>query len=243
MSIDTAQWMMVANTRRAVAQTKTATSNSARTRSRSADLQTLVRKTVDGPPDVGFIRGLPMHVACPPMFKPLRRGGDPPNPRAPAPTQPPPQKTPPTPPIWRCMSTIHRVNRKPASASARDLSCTLFADDPEGHDGGNWVIEEQFTAPKRSSCLARACGTYPSNLAAQVQPPSPWRTRRHRSFWVQSMVSGDGTSARSCFDLINPSKELSASAGHERPTSRAPGGGGEETGIYSQNLIRNGQRP
>ena len=108
-----------------------------------------------------------------------------------------------------------------------DLSATLFLSDPDGYDGGELVIEDNFgTHPVKLP--AGDLILYPASSLHRVEPVT--RGARVASFfWIESMVRDDAQ-RRLLFDLDLSILSLRQAQGDSDPVVRL-------TGCY-HNLIR-----
>ncbi|MBB3347253.1 Fe2+-dependent dioxygenase [Sphingomonas sp. BK069] len=109
-----------------------------------------------------------------------------------------------------------------------DLSATLFLEDPDGYDGGELVIEDQF-GPQSVKLPAGHLVLYPASSLHRVTPVT--RGERVASFfWLQSMVRDDGE-RRTLFELDRAIQAVATDRGH------GDGAVVQLTGVY-HNLLR-----
>jgi PKHD-type hydroxylase len=121
-----------------------------------------------------------------------------------------------------------RIQRGTDFRIRSDLSATLFLSDPEGYDGGELQIEDEYGA-QSVKLAAGDMILYPASSLHRVTPVT--RGRRIASFFcIQSMVRDDGA-RRTLFDLDSAIQAIAADRGQDDPAII------RLTGVY-HNLLR-----
>jgi PKHD-type hydroxylase len=126
------------------------------------------------------------------------------------------------------VDTAVRIKRGSDFRIRSDLSATLFLADPDGYDGGELVIEDQF-GPQSVKLPAGHMVLYPASSLHRVAPVTRG-VRVASFFWLQSMVRDDGA-RRILFDLDQGVQAIAAAQGQGDPATV------RLTGVY-HNLLR-----
>ncbi|KQN28811.1 Fe2+-dependent dioxygenase [Sphingomonas sp. Leaf38] len=126
------------------------------------------------------------------------------------------------------VDTAVRIKRGSDFRIRSDLSATLFLADPDGYDGGELVIEDQF-GPQSVKLPAGHMVLYPASSLHRVAPVTRG-VRVASFFWLQSMVRDDGA-RRILFDLDQGVQAVAAAQGQGDPATV------RLTGVY-HNLLR-----
>jgi PKHD-type hydroxylase len=126
------------------------------------------------------------------------------------------------------VDTAIRIRRGSDFRIRSDLSATLFLDDPDGYDGGELVIEDQF-GEQRIKLPAGHMVLYPASSVHRVEPVTRGR-RTAAFFWIQSMIRDDGA-RRLLFELDDAVQSVAAANGQGDPAVI------KLTGVY-HNLLR-----
>jgi len=121
-----------------------------------------------------------------------------------------------------------RVQRGSEFRIRTDLSATLFLEPPEGYDGGELVVEDQFGVQK-VKLPAGDLLLYPASSLHHVTPVTEG-CRTASFFWIQSMVR-DTEARRTLFELDMSIQTLAQDVGQENRSII------QLTGVY-HNLLR-----
>jgi len=121
-----------------------------------------------------------------------------------------------------------RIQRGTDFRIRSDLSMTVFLEDPGSYDGGELLIEGQFSEQAAKLPAGHAI-LYPSSSLHRVEPVTRG-TRVASFFWLQSMVRDDGA-RRILFEMDQAVQRLVATLGNDDRSVI------ELTGVY-HNLLR-----